>query len=156
MLAPDREVLLILSKALDLSWATTMALLFLGAPDYRIAAKDLDAMKAEFARLDVETSKKVLEAYHSRRESAGSNLNSVLNFMRSEMPEAVARTRRCVRRLSGTILSLPQQARGRTDRPARGEATPPWDRQGYDEVAEFRARSSPTSFAKRASWLPPV
>ena len=75
MLAPDREVLLILSKALDLSWATTMALLFLGAPDYRIAAKDLDAMKAEFARLDVETSKKVLEAYHSRRESAGSNLN---------------------------------------------------------------------------------
>ena len=74
MLAPDREVLLILTKALDLSWATTMALLFLGAPDYRIAAKDLDAMKAEFARLDVETSKKVLEAYHSRKESAGSSL----------------------------------------------------------------------------------
>jgi len=75
MLAPDREALLILAKALHLSWATTMALLFLGAPDYRIAAKDLDAMKTEFARLDVETSKKVLEAYHSRRESAGSNLN---------------------------------------------------------------------------------
>ena len=73
MLAPDKEALLILAKALDLSWATTMALLFLGAPDYRIATKDLDAMKAEFARLDVETSKKVLEAYHSRKESAGSN-----------------------------------------------------------------------------------
>jgi uncharacterized protein (DUF2336 family) len=75
LLAPDREVLLILAKALDLSWTTTMALLFLGAPDYRIAAKDLDAMKADFARLDVETSKRVLEAYHSRKESAGSSLN---------------------------------------------------------------------------------
>jgi len=75
MLAPDKEALLILAKALDLSWATTMALLFLGAPDYRIATKDLDASKAEFARLDVETSNKVLKAYHSRKESAGSNLS---------------------------------------------------------------------------------
>ena len=75
MLAPDKEALLILTKALDLSWATTMALLFLGAPDYRIATKDLDAMKAEFARLDVATSKKVLEAYHSRKESAGTNVS---------------------------------------------------------------------------------
>ena len=64
-----------MAKALDLSWATTMALLFLGAPDYRIATKDLDAMKTEFAQLDVETSKNVLQAYHSRKESAGSNLN---------------------------------------------------------------------------------
>ena len=69
LLAPDKEALLILAKALDLSWTTTLALLFLGASDFRIAAKDLDAMKAEFARLDVETSKKVLEAYHSRKES---------------------------------------------------------------------------------------
>jgi len=75
MLAQDREALLILAKALDLSWATTMALLFLGAPDHRIAAKDLDGMKAEFARLDVETSKEVLKAYHSRKEAAGSNLS---------------------------------------------------------------------------------
>ena len=75
MLAPDKEVLLILAKALDLSWASTMALLFLGAPDYRITTKDLDAKKAEFARLDIETSRTVLDAYHSRKESAGSNLN---------------------------------------------------------------------------------
>ena len=60
MLASDKEVLLILAKALNLSWATAMALLFLGAPDYRIATKDLSAMKVEFARLDVETSRKVL------------------------------------------------------------------------------------------------
>jgi hypothetical protein len=75
MLARDREALLILTKALDLSWATTMALLFLGATDYRIATKDLDAMKAKFGRLDIETSKKVLQAYHSRKGSAGSSLN---------------------------------------------------------------------------------
>ena len=31
-------------------------------------------MKAEFARLDVETSKKVLEAYLSRKESMGSTV----------------------------------------------------------------------------------
>ena len=74
MLAADKEALLILAKSLDLSWPTTMALLFLGASDYRIAAKDVDKMKAEFARLDVETSKKVLEAYHSRKESVGSTL----------------------------------------------------------------------------------
>ena len=51
MLASDKEALLILAKALDLSWATTLALLFLGAPDYRIATRDLDAMKAEFAQV---------------------------------------------------------------------------------------------------------
>ena len=39
--------------------------------DHRIATKDLDALKAEFARLDAETSKKVLKAYRSRKESAG-------------------------------------------------------------------------------------
>ena len=76
MLAPDKEAILILAKSLDLSWPTTMALLFLGASDYRIAAKDLDEMKAEFARLDVETSKKVLEAYHSRKEFRGLDVGS--------------------------------------------------------------------------------
>ena len=82
MLAPDKEALLILVKALDLSWPTTMALLFLGVADYRIATRELDAMKTEFARLDVETSKKVLQAYHSRKESAGSSLALQLLFVR--------------------------------------------------------------------------
>jgi hypothetical protein len=76
LLAPNKETLLILLKALDLSWTTTMALLFLGSPDYRIATKDLAAMEAEFARLDVETTKQVLKAYHSRKKAAGSNLRS--------------------------------------------------------------------------------
>ena len=31
-------------------------------------------MKEEFARLDVKTSKKVLEAYHSRKETVGSTV----------------------------------------------------------------------------------
>jgi hypothetical protein len=38
-------------------------------------AKDINKLKTDFARLDVETSKKVLQAYHSRKESAGSNLS---------------------------------------------------------------------------------
>jgi uncharacterized protein (DUF2336 family) len=70
----NREAILILAKALDLSWTTTMSLLFLGAPNYRITAGDLDEMKRGFSRLKVETSKQVLKAYQSRKETAvGSN-----------------------------------------------------------------------------------
>jgi uncharacterized protein (DUF2336 family) len=69
----NREVILILAKALDLSWTTTMSLLFLGAANYRITARDLDAMKSDFARLNVEPSKKVLKVYQSRRDTAGDN-----------------------------------------------------------------------------------
>jgi uncharacterized protein (DUF2336 family) len=66
----NREVILLLAKALDLSWTTTMSLLFLGAPNYRITAGDLDGMKGEFVRLNVETSKQVLKVYQSRKEAA--------------------------------------------------------------------------------------
>jgi uncharacterized protein (DUF2336 family) len=69
----NKEVILILAKALDLSWSTTMSLLFLGAANYRITARDLDSMKTEFARLNVETSKNVLKVYQSRREAADSS-----------------------------------------------------------------------------------
>jgi len=69
----DANSLLILAKALDLSWTTTMSLLFLGAANYRITARDLDTMKNEFARLNVETSKNVLKVYQSRREAADSS-----------------------------------------------------------------------------------
>jgi hypothetical protein len=44
----DREPVLILAKSLDLSWPTAMALLFLGAPEYRIMASDLDRLKLDF------------------------------------------------------------------------------------------------------------
>jgi hypothetical protein len=65
----NREVILLLAKALDFSWTTTMSLLFLGARNYRITAGDLDGMKEEFVRLNVGTSKQVLKVYQSRKEA---------------------------------------------------------------------------------------
>jgi hypothetical protein len=70
LISDNREVILLLAKALDLSWTTTMSLLFLGAPNYRIAAGDLDGMKREFVRLNIGTSKRVLKVYQSRKEAA--------------------------------------------------------------------------------------
>jgi hypothetical protein len=69
LLDKNREMLLILAKALDFSWATTMSLLFLGAKDHRITAKDLDDLESEFYRLKVETSRSVLEFYQSRKNA---------------------------------------------------------------------------------------
>jgi uncharacterized protein (DUF2336 family) len=65
----NREMALILAKALDFSWATTMSLLFLGAKDHRITAHDLRALESEFGRLNIETSRSVLTAYQSRRNT---------------------------------------------------------------------------------------
>jgi len=67
LLDKNREMLLILAKALDFSWATSMALLFLGAKDHRITAKELKDLESEFGRLNVETSRSVLEFYQSRK-----------------------------------------------------------------------------------------
>jgi uncharacterized protein (DUF2336 family) len=66
----NREMLLILAKALKFSWQTMMALLFLGAKDHRITARELQDLERDFCRLNVETSKSVLEFYRSRK-SAG-------------------------------------------------------------------------------------
>ena len=65
----NREMLLILAKALEFSWATTMSLLFLGAKDHRITAKELHDLEREFGRLNVETSRSVLEFYQSRKNA---------------------------------------------------------------------------------------
>jgi uncharacterized protein (DUF2336 family) len=67
VLDKNREMLLILAKALDFSWATTMALLFLGAKDHRITAKELKSLENELGRLNIETSRSVLEFYRSRK-----------------------------------------------------------------------------------------
>jgi uncharacterized protein (DUF2336 family) len=67
LLDKNRETLLILAKALDFYWATTMALLFLGAKDHRITAKDLKELEGEFNRLNIKTSRSVLEFYQSRK-----------------------------------------------------------------------------------------
>jgi uncharacterized protein (DUF2336 family) len=66
----NREVVLVLARALDLSWYTTMALLFLGAANYRITVSDLDMMKREFVRLNVNTSRQVLKTYQSRKDAS--------------------------------------------------------------------------------------
>jgi len=63
----NREMLLILARALKFSWQTTMALLFLGAKDHRITARELTAFERDYVRLNVETSQSVLDFYRSRK-----------------------------------------------------------------------------------------
>ena len=66
----NREMILILAKALDFAWETAMSLLFLGAKDHRIPARELDDMRDEFARLNTETSRSVLRFYQSLRNAS--------------------------------------------------------------------------------------
>jgi uncharacterized protein (DUF2336 family) len=70
VLDKNRETLLILVKALDFSWETTMALLFLGAKDHRITAQDLRDLESEYGRLNIATSRSVLAFYQSRKNGA--------------------------------------------------------------------------------------
>jgi uncharacterized protein (DUF2336 family) len=70
VLDKNRETLLILVKALDFSWETTMAILFLGAKDHRITAHDLRDLESEYGRLNIETSRSVLAFYQSRKNGA--------------------------------------------------------------------------------------
>jgi uncharacterized protein (DUF2336 family) len=72
-LVQNREMVLVLATALGFSWETTMALLFLGAMDYRISAQELEAKRTEFARLNHEASRGVLELYQSRRSAAAAD-----------------------------------------------------------------------------------
>src|SRR6201996_4825191 len=69
LLDKNREMLLILAKALDFSWETTMALLFLGAKDHRITTNELNSLENEFGRLNIETSRSVLQFYQSRKNT---------------------------------------------------------------------------------------
>jgi uncharacterized protein (DUF2336 family) len=73
LLDRNRKTLLILAKALDFSWSTAMALLFLGAKDHRITKNDLNELEKEFSSLNVETSRSVLEFYQSRKNAAGTD-----------------------------------------------------------------------------------
>lgn len=66
----SREITLILTKALNFSWDTTMSLLFLHAKDHRISVRDLDSLKEEFERLEAGTAKNVLKFYRSRKSAA--------------------------------------------------------------------------------------
>ena len=72
-LLQNREMVLILAMALGFAWETTMALLFLGATDYRISAQELEAKREDFVRLNRETSRSVLELYQSRKSAAAAD-----------------------------------------------------------------------------------
>jgi hypothetical protein len=63
----SREILLMLAKALSFSWDTTMALLFLGARENRITARELQELERNYARLNMQSSRSVLEFYQSRK-----------------------------------------------------------------------------------------
>jgi uncharacterized protein (DUF2336 family) len=69
----NREMLLVLAKALDFSWDTTMSLLFLGAKDHRITAQDLQDLESQFGRLNIETSRSVLKLYQSRKNAGAAD-----------------------------------------------------------------------------------
>src|SRR6202790_3818489 len=73
LLDNNRGKILVLTKALGFSWATTMALLFLGAKDHRITAQELRDLESEFGRLNVETSRSVLKLYQTRKNAAGAD-----------------------------------------------------------------------------------
>ncbi|WP_407160593.1 DUF2336 domain-containing protein [Bradyrhizobium sp. STM 3557] len=64
----SRELLLMLAKALGFCWDTTMALLFLGAREHRITAGELRDLERDYARLNAQTSRSVLEFYQSRKK----------------------------------------------------------------------------------------
>jgi len=76
LLDRNRETLLLLSKSLDFSWATTMALLFLGAKDHRITAKELRDFERDYGRINIETSRSVLKVYQSRKQSGDADIDT--------------------------------------------------------------------------------
>jgi uncharacterized protein (DUF2336 family) len=71
----DREMLLVVTKALDFCWNTTMSLLFLGAKDHCITSGDLKQLEARFGHHTVKACRTVLEHFHAknaeRRSSPG-------------------------------------------------------------------------------------
>jgi hypothetical protein len=70
---PAGELPMIFAKAHDFSWETAMSLLFLGAPDHRISAGNLDDLHKKFSALSVETAQGVLKLYRSRKGRAPVN-----------------------------------------------------------------------------------
>lgn len=69
LLDRNRETLLILAKALEFSWETTMALLFLGAKDHRITAQELRDLERDYGRINIETARSVMKVYQSRKHA---------------------------------------------------------------------------------------
>ena len=64
------DLLLILTRAIGFSWATTMAFLFLGARGHRISSHALEIKRREFESLSETAARGVLEFYQSRKSAA--------------------------------------------------------------------------------------
>jgi len=62
----DREMLLVVTKALDFCWNTTMSLLFLGAKDHCITSGELKQLEARFGHHTVKACRTVLEHFHAK------------------------------------------------------------------------------------------
>jgi len=88
LLDKNREMLLVLTKALDFSWSTTMSLLFLGAKDHRITAHELKDTETEYGRLNAETSRSVLKFYQTRKNAG----DPTADFNRAPFEMALKRT----------------------------------------------------------------
>jgi uncharacterized protein (DUF2336 family) len=67
----DSEMTMIVAKARDFEWDTTMALLFLRAKDHRINASRFDGMKEDYSRLDARTCNDVMDTYRANRRTGG-------------------------------------------------------------------------------------
>lgn len=73
LMGKNREPLLLLAKAANLSWETTMSLLFLGALDFRLSSRELDELRDQFNSLHVSSSQEVLARYRERRVGISPN-----------------------------------------------------------------------------------
>lgn len=62
----DRDMLLVVTKALDFHWSTTMSLLFLGAANHLMTGGELRELEARFERRTVKACRTVLEHYYAR------------------------------------------------------------------------------------------
>ncbi|MBR0801321.1 DUF2336 domain-containing protein, partial [Bradyrhizobium jicamae] len=72
----DQELTILLAKACNFEWETTMALLFLATKDHRITAHDLESMKRQFSTLSSKSFQDVLGYYQSRMQETTASSES--------------------------------------------------------------------------------
>ena len=71
----DTEMTIVLAKANEFKWETTMALLFLRAKDHRLKAGELADMRDQFNQLNAKTCQEVLTFFQSRKNAASSQVD---------------------------------------------------------------------------------
>ena len=65
------EILLILARLAGFSWTSAKAIVLLKCADRGISAQDLDRAMHSYANLQIETARRVLDFYNSRRKARG-------------------------------------------------------------------------------------